>query len=152
MPNLGYRKNVAIYLLNDKDEIFLGERFDTENSWQTIQGGVETHQTIEQAAYQEIFEEVGLSAHEIDIIACAAKPVKYTYPEGRDIYFQKLGWLGQEQYFHLARIKSGAIIDISAHHQEFRSWKWGSADQLLEGLVDFKKPAYLEGLRAFYLI
>lgn len=152
MPNLGYRKNVAAFILNEDNNLFLGERFDVKNSWQTVQGGVDEGKTIIEALEQEILEEIGLKPDQYTVSLCTSQAYKYTYPEDCDAYFKKIGWLGQEQFFHLIHVNNDAPIDIEYDHREFQSWKWGSVDELINGLVDFKKPAYESALRDFHLI
>lgn len=150
--NLGYRPNVAAFILNQDNQIFLGERPDIENSWQTVQGGIEEGQTIFEALQREILEEIGLNPSNYEVLACATTSFKYTYPENSGIFFQNNGWLGQEQFFHLIRTSNNPPINLDFYHREFSSWKWGSAEELLNGLVEFKKPPYSDALRAFNLI
>lgn len=148
----GYRPNVAIILINEKGEVFMGERFDTEGAWQTVQGGIEKGQTMSGAIEAEMYEEVGLAAEDYTHLMCMVGTVDYSYPEDSTTYLFRKGWAGQKQYFHLVRIKPGAIIDLTIHHQEFRSYKWSTAEDLLESIVAFKRPGIEAALRAFNLL
>jgi len=55
----GFRPNVGIILLNQKNQVFWGKRIRT-HSWQFPQGGIDRGETPEQAMYRELGEEVGL--------------------------------------------------------------------------------------------
>ena len=55
----GYRPNVAIVIVNGKNQVFWGKRI-REHSWQFPQGGINPGETPEQAMYRELREETGL--------------------------------------------------------------------------------------------
>src|ERR1700712_5197783 len=55
----GFRPNVGIVLLNQRNQVFWGKRIRT-HSWQFPQGGIKYGETPEQAMYRELQEEVGL--------------------------------------------------------------------------------------------
>ena len=54
----GYRPNVAIVVVNAKNQVFWGKRV-REHSWQFPQGGINPGETPERAMYRELHEEVG---------------------------------------------------------------------------------------------
>src|SRR5258708_39655046 len=55
----GYRPNVAIVLVNGRNQVFWGKRVK-EHAWQFPQGGIKAGETAEQAMYRELPEETGL--------------------------------------------------------------------------------------------
>jgi hypothetical protein len=57
----GFRPNVGIVLLNQRNQVFWGKRLRT-HSWQFPQGGIKYGETPEQAMYRELHEEVGLAS------------------------------------------------------------------------------------------
>lgn len=69
------RKSVRVLLLNPEDKLLLMciEGFDIATSdgkrndrfWCTIGGGIETTETLKDAALREIYEETGISAQEV---------------------------------------------------------------------------------------
>ena len=63
----GYRKNVAMVVFNDKQEVLICKRKGTEN-WQFPQGGIDGNEFIEDAMYRELYEEVGLKKKDVSII------------------------------------------------------------------------------------
>ena len=57
----GFRPNVGIILLNQKNQVFWGKRIRT-HSWQFPQGGIDRGENPEQAMLRELHEEVGPQA------------------------------------------------------------------------------------------
>ena len=60
-----YRPCVGILLLNDADEIFVGERLDAPEAWQMPQGGIDPGESAVEAAFRELREETGIEKAEI---------------------------------------------------------------------------------------
>ena len=63
----GFRPNVGIILLNQKNQVFWGKRI-REHSWQFPQGGMNTDETPLEAMYRELEEETGLQSHHVDVL------------------------------------------------------------------------------------
>ena len=55
----GYRPNVGIVLLDEKNRVFWGKRA-REQAWQFPQGGIKPGESPETAMYRELYEEIGL--------------------------------------------------------------------------------------------
>jgi len=64
----GFRPNVGIILLNQRNQVFWGKRIRT-HSWQFPQGGIKHGETPEQAMYRELHEEVGLLPEHVPWLA-----------------------------------------------------------------------------------
>jgi putative (di)nucleoside polyphosphate hydrolase len=76
----GYRPNVGIILLNQRNEVFWGKRI-REHSWQFPQGGIKHGETPEQAMFRELHEEVGLLPEHVRIIARTRDWLRYDVPD-----------------------------------------------------------------------
>ena len=63
----GYRPNVGIVLFNGSRQVLWARR-SRHDGWQFPQGGNEHGQTLEQAAFRELYEEVGLKPENVDLI------------------------------------------------------------------------------------
>ena len=50
LNDLPYRSCVGIFLINNENKIFVGERLDNPGSWQMPQGGVNDGEKLEDAA------------------------------------------------------------------------------------------------------
>ena len=61
----GYRPNVAIVILNDNKQVFWAKRV-AEDAWQFPQGGINEGESIEEAMYRELMEEVAALITSID--------------------------------------------------------------------------------------
>ena len=64
----GFRPNVGIILLNQKNQVFWGKRIRT-HSWQFPQGGIDRGESPEQAMFRELHEEVGLKPDHVRVVA-----------------------------------------------------------------------------------
>ena len=62
----GYRPNVGIIIANTKGKLLYCKR-RRSNNWQFPQGGIDRNETPEQAAFRELFEEVGIKKHNVKI-------------------------------------------------------------------------------------
>ena len=63
----GFRPNVGIILLNQRNQVFWGKRLRT-HSWQFPQGGIKYGESPEQAMFRELHEEVGLRVDKRDLV------------------------------------------------------------------------------------
>jgi putative (di)nucleoside polyphosphate hydrolase len=99
----GFRPNVGIILLNQKNQVFWGKRIRT-HSWQFPQGGIDRGETPEQAMYRELQEEVGLLAEHVRIVARTRDWLRYEVP---DRYIRKDArghYKGQKQIWFLLQL------------------------------------------------
>ena len=76
----GFRPNVGIILLNPRNEVFWGKRV-RQHSWQFPQGGIKYGESPEQAMYRELYEEIGLLAEHVRIVARTRNWLRYEVPE-----------------------------------------------------------------------
>src|ERR671928_406497 len=83
----GYRPNVAIVLVNSRDEVFWAKRVK-EHAWQFPQGGIKVGESPEQAMYRELMEEVGLSPEHVKIIGRTRHWLRYDVPST----WMRRGW------------------------------------------------------------
>ncbi len=63
----GYRPNVGIVLFNRRPAGAVGVAKPTRDGWAVSQGGIEDGETLEQAAYRELYEEVGLRPESVEL-------------------------------------------------------------------------------------
>ena len=75
----GYRPNVGIILINNRNEVFWGKRV-REHSWQFPQGGIKPGESPETAMYRELYEEVGLLPQHIKIVGRTRDWLRYDVP------------------------------------------------------------------------
>lgn len=137
--SMRYRPNAALILLNDQGEILLGERLDTQDSWQFPQGGAKRGEPLDRALVRETREEIGLRAEAFEMIERHG-PFRYQFPGG----LKKNGCIGQEQIYFLSRLRPGYHLPAGPiDSPEFRRLRWiFPADFQLDWVADFKREVY----------
>ena len=148
----GYRPNVGIVLLNQRNEVFWGKRVG-QHSWQFPQGGIQHGENPEQAMYRELHEEIGLTPEHVQIIGRTREWLRYDVPEEFLRRSQNLrsatgkpraSYRGQKQIWFLLRMV-GRDSDISLRatdHPEFDAWRWSPYWVPLDVVIDFKREVY----------
>ena len=139
----GFRPNVGIILLNQKNQVFWGKRIRT-HSWQFPQGGIDRGETPEQAMYRELHEEVGLKPHHVRVVARTRDWLRYEVPD-RYIRRDARGhYKGQKQIWYLLQL-TGHDWDLNLRatdHPEFDAWRWNDYWVPLDVVVEFKRAVY----------
>ena len=139
----GFRPNVGIILLNQKNQVFWGKRIRT-HSWQFPQGGIDRGETPEQAMFRELQEEVGLQAEHVRIVARTRDWLRYEVPD-RYIRRDARGhYKGQKQIWFLLQlvVPDHALNLRASTHPEFDAWRWNNYWVPLESVVEFKRGVY----------
>jgi 8-oxo-dGTP pyrophosphatase MutT (NUDIX family) len=76
----GFRANVGIILANADGKLLLAGRIGNKG-WQFPQGGMLEGESDEEAMYRELYEEVGLVAHDVEILGATRDWLRYRLPE-----------------------------------------------------------------------
>ena len=139
----GFRPNVGIILLNQRNQVFWGKRLRT-HSWQFPQGGIDRGETPEQAMFRELHEEVGLHPEHVRIVARTRDWLRYEVPD-RFIRRDARGFYkGQKQIWYLLQL-IGHDWDLNLRatdHPEFDAWRWNQFWVPLDVVVEFKRGVY----------
>ncbi|WP_311221724.1 MULTISPECIES: RNA pyrophosphohydrolase [unclassified Acidovorax] len=139
----GFRPNVGIILLNQKNQVFWGKRIRT-HSWQFPQGGIDRGETPEQAMFRELHEEVGLHPLHVRVVARTRDWLRYEVPD-RYIRRDARGhYKGQKQIWYLLQLV-GHDWDLNlraTNHPEFDAWRWNDYWVPLDVVVEFKRGVY----------
>lgn len=144
----GFRPNVGIILLNQKNQVFWGKRIRT-HSWQFPQGGIDRGESPEQAMFRELHEEIGLKPEHVRIVARTRDWLRYEVPE-RYIRRDARGhYKGQKQiWFLLQLMGQDWNLNLRAtNHPEFDAWRWNDYWVPLDVVVEFKRGVYEMALR-----
>lgn len=143
----GYRPNVGIVLLNADDRVFWARRIK-HDGWQFPQGGVHGDESVEQALFRELYEELGLRAEHVQVIGRTQGWLRYDLPEqyrgrgrGRQVRGQKQVWF----LLRLIGRESDIRLDAGAR-PEFDDWRWVDYWSPLRRVVGFKRQVYRRAL------
>ncbi|MFZ9182663.1 MAG: RNA pyrophosphohydrolase [Hylemonella sp.] len=139
----GFRPNVGIILLNQKNQVFWGKRIRT-HSWQFPQGGIDRGENPEQAMYRELGEEVGLLPDHVRILARTRDWLRYEVPD-RYIRRESRGhYKGQKQIWYLLQLlgRDWQLNLRATDHPEFDAWRWNDYWVPLDMVVEFKRGVY----------
>ncbi|HPU52566.1 MAG TPA: RNA pyrophosphohydrolase [Burkholderiaceae bacterium] len=143
----GYRPNVGIILVNQRNEVFWGKRV-REHSWQFPQGGIKRGESPEQAMFRELHEEVGLYPEHVRIIGRTREWLRYEVPTQWVRREWRGHYRGQKQIWFLLRLV-GRDTDVhlrATDHPEFDAWRWNEYWIPLESVIEFKRDVYRQAL------
>lgn len=143
----GYRPNVGIILVNQKNEVFWGKRI-REHSWQFPQGGINHGESPVQAMFRELHEEVGLKPEHVRILGRTRNWLRYNVPDNFVRRESRGYYKGQKQIWFLLRLV-GKDSDVSlraTNHPEFDAWRWNRYWVPLDAVIEFKREVYLQAL------
>jgi len=139
----GFRPNVGIVLLNQKNQVFWGKRIRT-HSWQFPQGGIDRGETPEQAMFRELHEEIGLQPEHVRIVARTRDWLRYEVPERYVRRDARGHYKGQKQiWFLLQLVTHDWKLNLrTTNHPEFDAWRWNDYWVPLDVVVEFKRGVY----------
>ncbi len=141
-----YRPNVCIVVRKKGSDLFLlchRKGFPSERGWQFPQGGLHPGADLESEMRRELAEETGIK--DVAVVGIAKGPYVYDFPKGASHKHPE--YAGQTQQWVLVDF-AGNDNDVNVMQEppEFDSWRWASASEALDKIVDFKKEAYLHAM------
>jgi len=145
----GYRKNVGIIVCNDDCQVLWARRV-RHDGWQFPQGGIEPKESAEEAAFRELYEEIGLSPCHVKLLGSADKWLRYDVPYASKSHYYRRSrsFRGQKQRWFLFKLtaqESSVRLDLS-DRPEFDHWKWVDYWRPLQQIVEFKRSVYKKAL------
>ncbi len=151
--HLPYRPCVGVMLVNGDGHAFVGKRIDNREGdfWQMPQGGIDDGEDLREAALRELWEETGVLAEHVTLLAETREELFYDLPDELLGKLWKGKYRGQRQFWLLARFNGNdEHIRIDAHDPaEFCEWKWIEPALLPDLIVPFKKRVYRSVLEEF---
>ncbi len=145
----GYRANVGIIISNANGQLLWARRVGGADAWQFPQGGVDDGESPEEAMYRELYEEVGLSADQVKIVAVTNGWLNYKLPKQFIREHQSPVCIGQKQKWFLLKLLAddSAIVFDKTQSVEFDDWCWVSYWYPLDQVIDFKREVYRQALK-----
>jgi len=142
----GYRPNIGIVLMNRFGKVLWARRAGRDG-WQFPQGGVEHHESLEDALFRELYEEVGLQDCHVSLLAHTSRWMRYDLPRNFLRRARQRGdrkFRGQKQIWCLLALNGDdSLVSLSATKKpEFDMWVWTDWWSAVQQIVDFKRPVY----------
>ncbi len=143
-----FRAGVGVIIINSKHECVLFERSDIPGSFQSSQGGLDRDEDPQAGALRELYEETGILESSIALLGEYPEWLSYTIPMDRTLhkgvhYLQRRGYRGQTQKWFYLQVNDDITIDLTqAQDKEFSSYKWIPITDVVDEIIDFKRPLY----------
>lgn len=118
-----YRKGISALIVNPKKEFLLVNLVSFEERFFAIPGGgLEKGEELEEAAYREIKEELGIESSSLEKIGVSNHPLIFTFKTPK-INSEGKEYLGSERHFFAFKF-IGTDDDIHLAENEVRAYKW----------------------------
>lgn len=146
VPGVGsrhFRAGVVIVVRRSSGEVLAFERADLPGQWQLPQGGLETAELPEAAAWRELTEETGLGPEHVALVGEHPDWTIYEWP--LDVVGSGAR-LGQVQRWFFFEPLGGVELAPTPDGREFRAWRWVDPDWLIGQVVAFRRPGYRQVL------
>jgi putative (di)nucleoside polyphosphate hydrolase len=142
----GFRANVGIILMH-RDQVFLGRRAGGRG-WQFPQGGVRRGESLEQALYRELDEEIGVAKADVAQLGQTDRWLRYRLPPRYVRRKQQPVCIGQKQRWFLLRLKhADAVFDFTRTAEpEFDQFRWSQYWEPVKEVIYFKRAVYARAL------
>jgi putative (di)nucleoside polyphosphate hydrolase len=144
-----YRKGVSTLIINRKKEFLLVnlETFE-EDEYAIPGGGIEEEESLEDAAYREIYEEVGIQRTSLELVGIGTKPIMYNFRS--KLVRNGIEYTGSLRNF-LGFLFVGSDEDILTKKGEVRTSKWVSFSELDKYLLfDLQLEETTEQIREIF--
>jgi putative (di)nucleoside polyphosphate hydrolase len=143
----GFRANVGIVLMRGAGEVFLGRQVGGRG-WQFPQGGVLGGEHLEQAAYRELHEEIGLSPSDVKLVGQTKRWLRYRLPAKFVRRNRHPMCIGQKQRWFLLRLRRDETpFDFGQTTEpEFEDYRWVNFWEPVREVIYFKRAVYVRAL------
>lgn len=145
----GYRKNVGIIICNSRHQVLWARRA-RHDGWQFPQGGIEPRESALDAAFRELYEEVGLGSMDVKLLGSTDSWLRYDVPYApKSRYYRRAKqFRGQKQRWFLFRLiaKETRVNLDTSNQPEFDHWQWVDYWSPLDEIVEFKRQVYKKAL------
>ncbi len=145
-----YRKNVGLIVLDRNNQLLVCRR-KGKKTWQFPQGGIDVGESNTQAAYRELFEEVGIKKNQVNILQKSKHWYHYDLPDKYRPRPKSLkNFKGQIQKWYMLQANTNLEINLlNEIPQEFVEFKWSTYWYCLSCVVPFKRDVYRNVLTEF---
>jgi putative (di)nucleoside polyphosphate hydrolase len=148
IDNHGYRANVGIVLMNDRNQLFLGGRTGGRG-WQFPQGGIRQNEELIDALFRELTEEIGLGREDVTVLGSTQNWMHYRLPDRYVRHGSQPLCIGQKQRWFLLRLVRGEerIRYDTTDQPEFERSRWVDYWDPVREVIFFKRRVYARALQ-----
>jgi putative (di)nucleoside polyphosphate hydrolase len=143
-----YRKSISAFILDSSDRLLLVSSIRSlDYKWNVPCGGVEKGETLEQALFRELKEEVSLEKDDLEILFKSKIVNKYDIPRNQvEARFMETGekFKGQERFQFILRFK-GRHDSIKVDNISQDDFRWVSLGELKDYLTF--EPIYQNAIK-----
>lgn len=147
----GFRLNVGIIIVNNANKLLWCQRTGQKNAWQFPQGGIRRGETLKEAMFRELKEELGLNHKDIQHLFSTPKWLYYRLPKQYRQTYSKPYCIGQKQKWFLVRLLTDdkkIKLDYS-DFPEFDRFRWVNYWYPIDHVINFKREVYKKALAFF---
>ncbi|MDQ1281688.1 MAG: hypothetical protein QG630_39 [Patescibacteria group bacterium] len=129
-----YRKGVAALIINNNQEFLLVNLLSFEEKYFAIPGGgLDPGESLEDTAYREIKEELGIEKESLELIGKSENPLQFKFKEIK-LSREGIEYEGSEKNFFGFKF-IGGDSEIKVQEDEVRSYKWVPFSELKNYLL-----------------
>ena len=163
---LPLRPNVCLIIRNSERKLFLGERVKPQGHWQMPQGGIKPTQSIEEAAIEEAYEELGVPRELFRLRGVLQYAHSYLWDRvpqhyqgifsGQHQRFAVIDFLGTDSDIRVdwcvkKESQGGDIAgqggmvktdDDEDFCQEFSRWRWCTIQEVMDSCAPMRRKGY----------
>jgi len=129
-----FRKGVSALMMNSRNELLLVnlESFK-EHFFAVPGGGVDGNESLQDAVYREIQEELGIVEKSLELVGVCKEPLKIVF-KTKKLRRDGVEYDGSERHFFGFRF-TGDYSEIKLQKGEIRSYKWVECANLKDYLL-----------------
>ena len=144
----GFRANVGIVLCNQAGLVLVARRAGARG-WQFPQGGIRPTESLTDAMYRELNEEIGLDAEDVTVLGQTQDWLRYRLPRRYQRHDSEPRCVGQKQMWFLLRFdRDDDKVQLdNTDKPEFDRWRWVDYWQPVTDVIYFKKDVYEQALK-----
>ncbi len=145
-----FRLGVSALIINNKQQLLVVNLNSFEDRYFAVPGGgVDQGETLEEAVYRELDEELNIKRQDLQPVGQSDTPVRFTFKE-IELNYNSQSYTGSERYFFGFRFL-GADKEIRPKDGEVRRYKWAPLDQLQNYLLfDNQLEETIEKIRELF--
>lgn len=139
MPRPHFRAAVVAVVRRQDGKVLAFERSDHHGEWQLPQGGIDSGESPQEAAWRELKEETGLGRKSVRLVDEYPYWTVYEWRKNTP----RSGRYGQAHRWFIFEPVSDDITP-TPDGREFRDWRWMKPKRLVSDVVKFRRKPYAE--------